>query len=64
MLQHTASRDMALVVRRPSLTDESPIYFQAIPCGVYRGQVVTLYWPTCKSECRVMIYDADESIEK
>jgi cytidine deaminase len=63
MIQHTASRDMAQVVSRPFLTDESPIYFQASPCGVCRGQIITFYWPPCKSECRVMILDADGSIE-
>ena len=51
---------MAQVVSRPSLTDES----QASQCGVCRGQVVTLYWLLCKSECRVMIFDADESTGK
>jgi len=64
MLQRTGSRNMAVVVSRSSLTDESPNYFQASPCGVCRGQVVKLYRPSRKSECRVMIFDADESIEK
>lgn len=55
---------MAQVVSRPSLTDESPIYSEPSPCGVFREQVITIYWPPCKSERRVMIFDADESIEK
>lgn len=64
MLQHTASRDMAQVVSCPSLTDDSPIYSEASPCGICGGQIIILYSPPCKSKRRVMIFDADESIEK